>query len=107
MNLPRFEQVITALLLLSCHLRPFADTIQVDAEEFKRLVGDVADLRDANTALQRRVAQLESKADALQTALREANERSVEKFGSVANRDDLVKMSDKIRQLDQNREADR
>ena len=105
MNFARFVS-ITVLLLLSIK-RPLADTIQVDAEEFKRLVGDVADLRDANTALQRRFAQLESRNEALQNALRESNERSIEKFGAVASRDDLSRMADKLREIDQKREADR
>jgi uncharacterized protein YdiU (UPF0061 family) len=104
MNLVRFVS-ITVLLLLSVGLR--ADTIQVDAEEFKRLAGDVADLRDANTALQQRITQLESRNEALQKALRESDERWVEKFGAVASRDDLSKMADKLREIDQKREADR
>lgn len=80
---------------------------QADGEEFKRLAGEVADLREANVALQRRMAQLESKTEALENALREANERAVANFGTVATREDLTKMGEMMRDLDQKREADR
>jgi uncharacterized protein YdiU (UPF0061 family) len=104
MSFARFLS-ISILLLLSVK-RSAADTIQVDAEEFKRLAGDVADLREANASLQRRVTQLESGNEALQKALREANERSIEKLGMAASREDLVKVTDKLREIDQQREAD-
>jgi len=100
---------ITAIVgvLLFLNLRTFGDSMQVDAENFKRLAGEVADLRDANAALQLRVTQLLSKTDALQEALREANERAIEKFDGMASRDDLSKVAEKFREIDQKREADR
>ena len=105
MNLGRLTSI--TLLLLLATKAPLADTFQVDVEDFKRLVGEVADLRDANTALQRRVTQLESRNESLQNALRESSDRSIEKFAAVASRDDLGKMADKLREIDQKREADR
>jgi uncharacterized coiled-coil protein SlyX len=99
--------VIITLLLLVSTRRLVADSIQVDAEDFKRLVGDVADLRDANTALKHRVTQLESRNESLQNALRALSEGTTEKFGAIATRDDLSKLAEKLRDLDQKREADR
>jgi hypothetical protein len=81
--------------------------LQVDVEEFKRLAGEVADLRDANSAQQKRIAQLQREVEALRTALRENSERSTMKQAEFATRDELKKLVDKIQEVDQKREADR
>ena len=61
--------------LLCSALNGRAQGIQVDQEEFRRLQGEVADLRDAKAADQRRISELSKKIDQLQSALRESNEK--------------------------------
>ena len=76
-------------------------------EEVKRLGGEVADLRDANAALSRRLTQMQKEIDSLRDALRETHERSISKMGDFATREDLKKIVDNIREVDQKRESDR
>jgi TolA-binding protein len=76
-------------------------------EEVKRLAGEVADLRDANSAQTRRIAQMQSEIDNLRQALRDSHERSTSKLGDFATREDLKKIVDSIRDVDRKREADR
>jgi biotin carboxyl carrier protein len=96
-----------ALLCLAPCSKVFGQAGQVDLEDFKRLTGEVADLRDANLAQQRRMSQMQKEIDALREALRESNERGTAKMGEFTTRDDLKKMADKIQEVDQRREADR
>lgn len=84
-----------------------AQAIQVDVEEFKRLAGEVADLRDANAAHQRRITQMQKEIESLRDALRESNERATSKMGDFTTREDLKKIAEKIQEVDQRREADR
>ncbi|HEV8544065.1 MAG TPA: LysM domain-containing protein [Verrucomicrobiae bacterium] len=84
-----------------------AQGLQVDVEEFKRLVAEVADLRDANSALQKKVVQLQSRNESLADALRQSNERSMTKMADFATRDDLARIVEKIKEVDQRRESDR
>jgi hypothetical protein len=80
--------------------------LQVDMEEFKRLAGEVADLKEANAAQQRRVRELQNQVDSLRAALRESNERSTTKLADFATREDLKKIVDSIREVDEKREKD-
>src|SRR4029079_1895708 len=59
------------LLLLALFFPPtFAQGLQVDAEEFKRMAGEVADLKDANQAHQRRIRELTMQIESLRSSLR-------------------------------------
>src|SRR3954462_2693731 len=108
MNFTAVRRFIEASLLAVVICFPIAaQGLQVDVEEFKRLAAEIADLRDANSALQRRVSQLQTKVDSLQDALRQSNERQTTKLADFVTRDDLAKMAEKIREVDQRREADR
>ena len=80
--------------------------LQVDMEEFKRLAGEVADLKEANAAQLRRVRELQNQVDSLRAALRESNERSTTKLADFATREDLKKIVDSIREVDEKREKD-
>lgn len=84
-----------------------AQALQVDSEEFKRLAGEVADLRDANMAQQRRIATLQKEVENLREALRESQERTTSRMGDLATREDLKKIVEQIKAVDQQREADR
>ena len=81
--------------------------LQVDVEEFKRLAGEVADLKESNQSLQRKVRELQSHIDTLRTALRESNEKSATRLGDFATREDLKKIVDSIREVDEKREGDK
>jgi len=98
-----FAAALTALPLATSS----AQGISADAEEFRRLAGEVADLRDANSAQQRRIAQLQKEVDSLRSALREANDRSTTKMGDFVTREDLKKILDRVQEVDQKRESDR
>jgi TolA-binding protein len=87
--------------------RSFAQGVQISVEDFKRLAGDVADLKDANAAYQRRITQMQKEIDSLREAVRESGERTTTKLGEFTTREDLKKMADKIQEVDQRREADR
>ncbi|MGN6386835.1 MAG: hypothetical protein ACTHMT_11415, partial [Verrucomicrobiota bacterium] len=80
--------------------------LQVDMEEFKRLAGEVADLKEANAAQLRRVRELQNQVDSLRAALRESNERSTTRLADFATREDLKKIVDSIREVDEKREKD-
>lgn len=84
-----------------------AQGLQVDLEEFRRLQGEVADLRDAKTADQKRIAELSRKVEQLQSALRSAEERTTLKLGDAITRDDLKKIIDRIAEVDDRRENDK
>jgi uncharacterized protein YdiU (UPF0061 family) len=81
--------------------------LQVDLEEFRRLAGEVADLRDANLAHLKRIANLQKEVEALREALRNYQERSTAKLGDFATREDLKKIVNQIKEVDQQRESDR
>ena len=84
-----------------------AQGLQVDLEEFRRLQGEVADLRDAKNADQRRISELSRKVEQLQNALRSAEERTTIKLGDAITREDLKKIIDRIAEVDQSRENDK
>jgi TolA-binding protein len=84
-----------------------AQGLNVDAEEFKRLQGEVADLRDANMAYQKRINELTRRIEKLQEDVREANDRSTMKMGDLATREELKKIIDRIAEVDEKREHDR
>ena len=96
-----------ALLCLALPARISAQGLQVDAEEFKRLAGEVADLKEANQAQQRRIRDLSSQVESLRTALREANEKHMTKLADFVTREDLKKIVDSIREVDDKRESDK
>lgn len=91
-------------LLLSICLPAFA---QFDAEEIRRLQGELADLREANLAYQKQISDLRTRLDRLQGELRDANERHAIKLGDFATREDLKKIIDRIAEVDNKRENDR
>lgn len=104
----KFAAAKIILFALLCSALPGrAQGIQVDAEEFRRLQGEVADLRDAKTADQRRISELSRKVEQLQTALRSAEERTTIKLGDAITREDLKKVIDRISEVDEKREGDR
>ena len=93
--------------LLCSALTGRAQGIQVDQEEFRRLQGEVADLRDAKAADQRRIGELSRKIDQLQTALRESNEKHTLKMGDAVTHEDLKKIVEQIVAVDKKRAEDR
>lgn len=104
----RFAATFTLLIALCCARAVSAQALRVDLEELKRLAGEVADLRDANFAQQKRLASLQREVEYLREALREAQERSTTKMADFATRDDLKKIVDQtIREVDSRREADK
>jgi len=84
-----------------------AQGLQVDVEEFKRLQGEVADLRDANSAYQKRITELSRRIEKLQEDVRETHDRSTLKMGDLATREELKKIIDRIAEVDEKRESDR
>lgn len=84
-----------------------AQGLQVDHEEFKRLQGEVADLRDANVAYQKRITELSRRIEKLQEDVRESHDRSTLKMGDLATREELKKIIDRIAEVDEKRESDR
>jgi TolA-binding protein len=84
-----------------------AQGLQVDLEEFKRLQGEVADLRDANVAYQKRITELSRRVEKLQEDVRETHDRSTLKMGDLATREELKKIIDRIAEVDEKRESDR
>jgi septal ring factor EnvC (AmiA/AmiB activator) len=104
----KFTAAKLILFALLCSALPgWAQGLQVDLEEFRRLQGEVADLRDAKTADQKRISELNRKVEQLQTALRESNERTTIKLGDAITREDLKKIVDRIAEVDQSRENDK
>ena len=98
-----FASILPVLLCLPVR----AQGLQVDVEEFKRLQGEVADLRDANNAYQKRISELSRRIDKLQEDMRETHERSTMKMGDFATREELKKIIDRLAEVDQKRENDR
>jgi TolA-binding protein len=104
----KFAAAKIILFALLCSALPGrAQGIQVDQEEFRRLQGEVADLRDAKAADQRRINELSRKIDQLQSALRESNEKHTLKLGDAVTREDLKKIIDQIVEVDKKRAEDR
>ena len=97
-----------SLFLLLCSLLPAgAQTIQVDLEEFRRLQGEVADLREAKSAGDRKVGDLQKKIESLQRELRETSEKSILKQGDFITREDIKKVLEQIDKVDSQRENDK
>ncbi|MGZ8900512.1 MAG: LysM peptidoglycan-binding domain-containing protein [Limisphaerales bacterium] len=104
----KFAAAMLLLFALLCSApQGRAQGLQVDLEEFRRLQGEVADLRDAKTADQKRIAELSRKVEQLQSALRNAEERTTLKLGDAITRDDLKKIIDRIAEVDDRRENDK
>jgi hypothetical protein len=104
----KFAAAKIVLFALLCSALPGrAQGIQVDMEEFRRLQGEVADLRDAKSADQRRISELSRKVEQLQSALRSAEERTTMKLGDTITREDLKKVLDRVTEVDEKRENDR
>src|SRR5687767_4300104 len=101
----KFAAAKLILFALLCSALPgLAQGIQVDQEEFRRLQGEVADLRDAKAADQRRITELSKKIDLLQTALRESNEKHNLKIADAVTHADLKEI---VEQMDKKRAEDR
>lgn len=99
----------TLFLCSSLFIAPdaWAQGLQVDLEEFRRLKGEVADLREARAANTERIAELSAKVDKLQAALRQSEERTTMKQGDFITREDLKKIVDRIAEVDSQRERDK
>ena len=105
----RFSAAIFVIFLaLRCSPAVSGQALQVDLEEFKRLAGEVADLRDANTAQQKRISSLQRELEQLREAVRTMQDRTTTKLGDFATREDLKKTVDQtIKEVDARREADK
>jgi hypothetical protein len=95
------------LILFALLCSAITGQAQVDQEEFRRLQGEVADLRDAKAADQRRISELSKKIDQLQSALRESNEKHNLKIADAVTHDDLKKIVEQIVAVDKKRAEDR
>jgi TolA-binding protein len=95
------------LSLLVLPLENYSQGNQELLEEIKHLAGEVADLREANSAQDRRIGQMQKEIDTLRGDVRESRDRATSKMGDFATRDDLKKMVENIREVDQRRESDR
>ena len=102
-----FMKLAARFLLFLALLSPSASYSQVDAEDFKRLAGEMADLREANSSHLRRITQMQKEIESLRDALRESHERATSKMGDFATREDLKKIVESIKDVDQKRESDR
>jgi LysM repeat protein len=99
--------ILILLLAFSFYPRPSAEAVPVEVEELRRVNGELADIRDANVAYQRRLSQMQKEIESLRDALREVNERTTTKLADFTTREDLKKIAEKIEEVDQRREADR
>src|SRR4029079_16069253 len=101
---------VRIILVAVLFLIPLKGAAQGNAEiveELKRQAGEIADLREANTAQNRRMTQMQKEIDSLREALRESHEKSVTKMGDFATREDLKQIMDNVRDVDQRRESDK
>ena len=97
-----------SLFLLLCSALPArAQSNEVILEEFRRLQGEVADLREAKSAGDRRINDLQKKIESLQRELRETHEKSILKQGDFITRDDIKKVLEQIDKVDSQRENDK
>ena len=99
--------ILTLFLAWIPPISLFGQALSVDAEEFKRMAGELADLRDANLAQQRRITALQREVESLRSAVRDSQEKTISRLGEFATREDLKKIVDQIKEVDQRREADR
>ena len=100
-------RIILVAVLFSMPLKSPGQGSAEIVEELKRLAGEIADLREANTSQNRRMAQMQREIDSLRQALQESHEKSVTKMGDFATREDLKKIMDNVRDVDQRRESDK
>lgn len=84
-----------------------AQGLQVDVEEFKRLQGEMADLRDANSAQQKRISELTRRVENLQEEVKSANQRMKLNNEDFVTREALKKVLDQVAEVDGKRENDR
>jgi LysM repeat protein len=99
--------LLSCLLACSAALPLRAQALNVDAEEFRRMAGELADLRDASLAQQKRISALQREIEQLRDAVRDSQDRTVSKLGDFATREDLRKLVDQIKEVDSRRESDR
>lgn len=108
MNFAAFRQLILIAVVAGCVVVPGrAQGLQVDAEEFRRLQGELADLRDAHSAQQKRIADLNRRVDSLMEVIKEANQKSSLKMEDAVTREELKKVIDRLAEVDEKRESDR
>ncbi len=100
-----FRVILLAALFVRLPVRSSAQSELL--EEVKRLQGEVADLRDAGAAQNRRITQMQKEIESLREAVRESRERATAKMGDFATREDLKRIMESIRDVDQKRESDR
>lgn len=104
----KFAAAVLSFSALLCTALPsHAQGLQVDIEEFRRLQGEIQDLRDANADSKRKISELTRKVESLQKALYDSQEKQILKQGDFITRDDIKKVLDEIREVDNKRENDR
>lgn len=104
----KFAAAVLSFLALLCSALPSqAQGLGVDNEELRRLQGEVLDLRDANADSKRKISELTRKVETLQKALYDSQEKQILKQGDFITRDDIKKVLDEIREVDNKRENDR
>ena len=102
-----FRNVCLALAPVWLCVATAGQGLQVDVEEFKRLQGEVADLRDANASYQKRIGELTRRIEKLQEDVRASNEKATLKMGDLVTREEMKKVIDRIAEVDEKRESDR
>jgi TolA-binding protein len=108
MNFAAFRQLILIAVMAACVAGPArAQGLQVDVEEFRRLQGELADLRDAHSAAQKRISELNRRVDSLMEAIKEANQKANLKMEDAVTREELKKVIDRLAEVDEKRESDR
>src|SRR5262249_32659920 len=104
----RFTSLLLCSALLKCSLLAADAALDpADIEEIKRLIGRVQDLEESSLVYRRKIEDLTVQVEGLRTALREANENSSRKIADAVSRDDLRRLTEKLQEVDQKREADK
>jgi TolA-binding protein len=105
MNLAVRTILMALLFLLPLKLR--AQGNQELVEEIKRMAGEMADLREANSVQSKRLSQMQRELDSLRESVRDSHDRATAKMGDFATREDLKKIVENIKDVDKRREEDR
>jgi TolA-binding protein len=100
-------RTILIALLCSLPLKLNAQGNQELVEEIKRMAGEIADLREANSIQTKRLGQMQRELDGLRESVRDSHDRATAKMGDFATREDLKKIVDNIKDVDKRREEDR
>jgi vacuolar-type H+-ATPase subunit I/STV1 len=104
----RFASLLLCSAFLKCSLLAADAGLEpADVEEIKRLIGRVQDLEEGALVYRRKIEDLTVQLEGMRSALREANENSSRKMAETVNRDDLKRLTEKLQEVDQKREADK